>query len=126
MKATNLYLQVSVANELAAAIGVFIIVLMATVIKSYYSGFLREVLDEQQRRLGDGHDVDQKLETIQTRIKETHRLTGRNGDKIDDLGEAVLLLHRDDDDVMEQELRRKVGVEKMGDDIFTREDHDDE
>lgn len=99
--------------ELAGAVSVVVIFVMASIIKSLRGGYLGNVVDKARQQ-----DIETKIDDIHETTHETLERTERNGQQIDDLGEAVYLLHSDDEDINESELREKVGVEETGTDIF--------
>lgn len=104
-------LQVGTAKDLGAAIAVFVIVLVAAIIKSWRTGYLREAINTQGAQSA-------KLDEIEAKIEQTKASADMNGRKLDDLAEAVVLLHADDDAVDEEALREKVGVETLGIDLI--------
>jgi len=101
--------------QIASAASVVVIFVLASIIKSVKGGYLGNVIKEIQ---DNGEDLDSRLTDIQDTTHETLERTEQNGEQIQDLGEAVYLLHVDDEDINEDELREKVGVEETGTDIF--------
>lgn len=114
--------------QLGTAIAIVFIAAAATIIRSLRGGTLGNVLDKRRRKRADGGGdrVNGKLDDIRERVEDTYESTEENGEKIDHVAEAMVMLHRDDDDVKEQELRRKVGVDSMDDDFLTREGRSDD
>jgi len=101
--------------QIASAVSVVAIFVIATIIKSYKGGYLGNVV---QRYRENNTQMNSKLEDIQATIEKTHHEAQSNGKHIADLEEAVFLLHRDDEQINESELREKVGVDETGTDIF--------
>jgi len=101
--------------EFAGATSIVVIFVAASVIKSVKGGYLGNVLD---KTINQGEQVNGKLDDIHQLSQETYKSTEENGEYIDDLGEAVYLLHKDEEQVDEQELREKVNVDETGVDIF--------
>jgi len=101
--------------EFAGAASVVVIFVSATVIRSIKGGYLANVLENT---INQGEQVNGKLDEIHQLSQETYESTEDNGEHIDDLGEAVYLLHKDEEQVDEQELREKVNVNETGVDIF--------
>jgi hypothetical protein len=101
--------------QIASAASVVVIFVLASIIKSVKGGYLGNVIQEIR---DNGEDLDSRLSDIQDTTHETLEKTDRNYERIEDLGEAVYLLHADDEDINESELREKVGVDSTGTDIF--------
>lgn len=99
---------------------VILVTAIAGVIKSYRSGKLGEVVNQFKAKR-----VAEKLDSIGERVDETYEATERNGDKIDEVAETIVLLHKNDEHVSETQLRRKVGVDSLETDIFKENDTND-
>lgn len=108
--------------RVASAAGMVAIFVAATLIKSYKGGYLGNVIQNHRSK---GTEVNGKLDSIEETVEETYEETRHNGEQIDDLGEAIFLLHRDDAAVDERELRQKVGVQDTATDIFDQGQSDD-
>lgn len=108
--------------QVGTATGTVLIFALAMAIKSYKGGYLGNVI---QNHRDSGTQVNGKLDSIEETVEETYQETRHNGEQIDDLGEAIFLLHRNDAQVDERELRDKVGVDGMSTDIFDQGQSDD-
>lgn len=97
--------------QLAGALAVVVIGVLAAVIRSYKGGYLGNVVQRHMRE----DELNGTLGDIQTTVEETH-------DDVQDIGEAIYMLHRDDENVDEAQLREKVGVDDLAGDIFDRDD----
>ena len=106
----------------AAAVGTVLIGLIAGAVRSYRHGWLKGFVDEA---IGTRNDnLDEKLNSIHQDVEETYDETKRNGEHIDEVAEAIVLLHSDDEDVDERELRERLEVEDLDRDLFVREGAD--
>lgn len=104
--------------ELAGAISIIAIFVLASIIKSLRGGYLGNVVQNQRQQTDR---VDKKLDDIRDLSQDTYDETERNGKHIDNLGEAVYLLHREDVNVDGEELRERLNVDSTGSDIFDRD-----
>lgn len=106
--------------EIGYALAIVVVAVIAGVIKSYKGGYLGRVVDNHLER--SKGEMNGKLDEIQRTVEETHDTTEALAEQVDDLGEAIYLLHRDDPGVHEGELREKVGADELATDIFDRDD----
>jgi len=71
---------------------------------------------------GEAHaKVVEKLDKID-KLDDIEETVESVDGKVDDLGEAIVVLHQDDEDVDEEALRRKVDVNEMSGDIVEGDD----
>lgn len=104
--------------KLSVAIGVVLVSITSVMIRSYKGGRLGNVLDNQQN---GSNQVNGKLDDIHDLTEETKQATEENGEQIQHLGEAIVILHENDPSVKPEELKEKVGVEDMSHNIVDRE-----
>lgn len=98
-------------------VGVVVVAAVAQTIRSLRGGRLRKALDNG----GEEDGIEEGLTEIQEIAEDTYEATRENGRDIEDIGEAIVLLHRDDEMVDEEDLREKVGVDELQDDILERD-----
>lgn len=105
-------------GQLGIYIGTVAVVALGVIIRSARHGRLARVFDKYVR----SSDVNGKLDEIDEVVRETNQLTKENREQINHLGEAIVLLHKDDSDVDVRQLRRKVDVDNLQTDIFNMDD----
>lgn len=102
--------------QIASAVSVVTIFVLAAVIRSIKGGYLGNVI---RRRRQQKTVLNGTLGDIKKVSEETYEETKQNGEQLNDLGEAIYLLHRNDENVDEDGLRDKVGVDETPGDIFS-------
>lgn len=98
--------------QLGVAIGVIGAMTIATVIRSYRGGAIGSALEKIR-----GDKRDKKLDEIHKTVSETKEDVEHVDEKVDDLGEAIVELHKEDEGIDHNQLRDKVGVDELSSDI---------
>jgi len=111
--------------EIGAGIAMILLGAASVLIKSAKDGRIaewREARKQTKEIGGEAHaKVVEKLDKID-KLDDIEETVESVDGKVDDLGEAIVVLHQDDEDVDEEALRRKVDVEDMSGDIVESDD----
>lgn len=108
--------------ELGSAIAVIVVGVFAGMIRSLRDGYLSRLVDrrdEQDRKvngkLDEIHDLAKESRDV---AEESRDQAAENGDRLDDLAETMVLLHRDDQGLDESTLRDRAGVDELDADLY--------
>lgn len=102
------------AGEVAQALTVIVIMVLAGVARSYRSGYLYKVLQERDQPDRTLAEIDRNVKNVQETVDDidTH---------VEDVSESILILHKDDDGVDVGALQEKLEVESLPSDITTND-----
>jgi len=114
--------------EIGAGIAMILLGAASVLVKSARDGRIAEWREARKRAKTLGDDAHAKVMEKADKLDKLDKLDGieeqveENGEQLKDVGEAIVVLHQEDEDVDEEALRRKVDVEDMSGDIVESDD----
>lgn len=118
-------------ETVATLISLSLLLTAIGLLKSYHDGHLRDWIEkrrEEREVRGDGSGLErherivQDLEEIKTDVKQTKGTVETLCDQQEQVCEAIVVLHREDRGVDEEQLREKMGVETLPGDLVKGDD----
>jgi hypothetical protein len=105
-----------VSAEVWLAVGVVLVGAGTALVESYRDGRIRDWLNSKES--GDiAHEkVVEKLDKVD-KLDDIEETVQCVDEKVGNIGEAIVVLHQDDEDVDESALREKVEVDDLSGDI---------
>lgn len=108
--------------QLAGAISVITITVIASVIKSLKGGYLGTLIDGWRAENDAGsqahHEINERLRTIDETTQRTETKVEDVDDRVDDVAKAVLIIHEDDDHINDEALRERLEVDELNSDLL--------
>lgn len=112
----------AVGTLLAFTMLTFAIILL----KSYHDGHIRSWLDSREDEEQQGREahrmvveeIGEDLQEIKSDVKETKKTTKSLAEQQQQIGEVVVMLHADDENVREDRLREQMEVDDLPSDIL--------
>lgn len=108
-------------GEVLTGISFFIIIFIAGFIKSYRNGMINKALNKQ-KTANTAHaqipEISNKLDNIDENVSETKDKVESIETRVDVGFRTIALIHRDDPDVDSEELRNRLNVKDLDNDLL--------
>lgn len=110
------------------AVGVVLALVVVGVGKSLLNGHLREAITDARAERSSAkkaHDqipvLVEKVDDVQEEVEKTRQDVAQTAEKVDAVGRVVAILHAEDDEVRQDELRERLDVDAIDYDLVDPE-----
>lgn len=92
-------------NDVVPAIAMIVVLTLGGVYRSYQQGYIKQ-LRRQQRDVRTMAEIDRNVQDIHATVENID-------ENVADMGKAILVLHKDDEDVDQSVLQEQLDVDQL-------------